>query len=76
MAGDRVQELVEEAQTWIQVGYNPPPSYKGRNGVEIMGDLLSIVEAVVVLETLIELSTKLQESRDLLNAQENGKIQA
>ncbi len=35
-----LDDLIAEARAWIQVGYLPPPSYKGRNGVQIMDDMI------------------------------------
>jgi len=35
--------LVDEARAWMRVGYNPPPSYKGRDGVKIMQDLVALL---------------------------------
>jgi len=32
---------IGEAIAWMAVGYNPPPDYRGRDGVAIMRDLLS-----------------------------------
>lgn len=37
--------LIAEAYEWIALGYNPPSSYAGRNGIEIMADLLKLVKS-------------------------------
>jgi hypothetical protein len=45
MSERSTQEIIAEARVWCELGYNPPPSYKGRNGVEILSEAADRLEA-------------------------------